>query len=555
LLNALTIENIAVAKLISTDFSEGFSVLTGGTGAGKSLLVDALGLLAGDKAPRELIRSGETKASVSGIFSALEPFISQLREAGVEVDDEGLLQITRSFTADGKSSVRINGRSATVALLKEIGTYLISINGQSDSHLLSDRSLYVHYLDEFGDLEEDLAVYRSVYEKLQEENAALRKLEEMLKEQHLLTDIYKGYLKEIDAAKLSDPEEEEKLEKLRQKIKSAEKISKHSSLVYRALAQNDKGASASYLLDRASAAIRQLSDVMEDAEELSGKLDDFRYEIEEIANRAAAVADDLDVKDPEKQLTAIESRLHLINRLEKKYGLTISDILTFRKETAEKLAVLSDAEIEIKEHTRARDSLYQKVTELSAGITEKRRVAGEMLTQEMQKTLLFLDMPKVEFFVSILPVKPHANGADEIQLMISANAGEPPQPIDKIASGGELARIMLALKCALAGKHGVGCVVFDEIDTGVSGGTSEKIGLKLKELSTAVQVICVTHSPQIAARADMHYLIEKNEIHGRTESFVRLLDDEGRVAEIARIIGGVSITDTQRDAAKDLLNH
>lgn len=556
MLNAITIENIAVVKQISIDFPTGFSVLTGGTGAGKSIIVDSLGILAGGKTSREMIRSGETKATVSGIFTGLDDFLPQLEEAGFAPDENGELLITRSFTADGKSSVRIGGRTATVSQLREIGDWLISINGQEDSHALSDRSLYIGYIDDFANLHEDVAAYRAVFDQMQAENTELSRLSGLLKEQRMLVDLYKGYVKEIDGAKLQDPDEEDKLTKLRDKIRGIEKISKHSNLVYRALAKNDKGASAAYLIEKAAAAMSQLSGVLDNADALAARLSEIQYELEDIASDALSVLDGLDVDDPEKQLTAIETRLALISRLEKKYSQpTVSDLLTFRRETAEKLRVLTDADVEIKEHTAVRDRLEAEATTFAAALTEKRLAAAERLRQEMLDTLSYLDMPKVRFFVNVKPVPLHTRGADYIELLISANAGEEPQPLEKIASGGEMARVMLALKCALAGKHGVGSLVFDEIDTGVSGGTSEKIGRKLKTLSETTQIICVTHSAQIASCADTHFLIEKTENAGRTESSVRELDREGRVTEMARIIGGVSVTDTQRGAAEDLLNN
>ena len=556
MLNAITIENIAVARKVSIDFPDGFSVLTGGTGAGKSIIVESLGILAGGKTTREMIRGGETKATVSGIFTGLDGILPLLEESGFAPDENGELSVTRSFTTDGKSSVRIGGKTATVSQLREIGDLLININGQEDSHALSDRSLYISYIDDFAGLNDDITAYRAVYDRMQAENAELSRLGTLLKEQMMLVDLYKGYVKEIDGAKLQDPDEEDKLTKLRDKIRGIEKISKHSNLVYRALAKNDKGASAAYLIEKAAAAMTQLSGVLDNADTLAARLSEIQYELEDIASDALSVLDGLDVDDPEKQLTAIETRLALISRLEKKYSQpTVADLLAFRRETAEKLRVLTDADVEIKEHTAARDRYLGEATALAAKLTEKRLAAAERLRHEMLETLSYLDMPKVRFFVNVKPVPLHTKGADFIELLISANAGEEPQPLEKIASGGEMARVMLALKCALADKHGVGTLVFDEIDTGVSGGTSEKIGRKLKTLSETTQIFCVTHSAQIASCADTHFLIEKAEKDGRTESSVRELDREGRVSEIARIIGGVSVTDTQRGAAEDLLKN
>ena len=377
----------------------------------------------------------------------------------------------------------------------------------------------------------------------------------------MLTDILKYQIKEIDAARLAAPDEDEKLSAARIKIKNIERIAKYSTFVYRALTQSEKGATASVLLQKSSAALRQLSDVMPEAEELAARLDNYRYEIEDIGESARALMDDGDVSDPEKQLNQIEARLSLIERLKRKYGNTIPEILAFRREAAEKLADLESGDEKLSEIEDDIRRVRQQLSEKAAEITRIRREAAEVICRSVCDTLAYLDMPKVRFLVDIQKVYAGGEeqfgprGSDDVTFMIATNPGEPPMPLGKIASGGEMSRVLLALRSVMNTKSGANTVVFDEIDAGVSGGTSEKIGIKLKELSDAAQVLCITHSPQIASLADTHLCIRKKMADGRAESEIEELDEGGRVSEIARIIGGVSVTETQRDAAREMIEN
>ena len=560
MLRSLYIENIAVARQLNVDLSPGFTVITGETGAGKSVMIECLALITGGKSQREMIRTGAERAVVSAVFSDVV-LPDSLRDAGMETDENGELEICRTLTPDGRSTVKINRRSVPLSVLKELGASLVSIQSQSETRNLLDKSFHLDMLDEYAGTENLLREYAVPYGEWQELTASAQALRESLQQKNMLTDILKYQIKEIDAARLSAPDEDEKLTAMRAKIKNIERIAKYSTFVYRALTQSEKGATASVLLQKSSAALRQLADVMPEAEELAARLDNYRYEIEDIGESARALMDDGDVRDPEKQLNQIEARLSLIERLKRKYGNTISDILAFRREAAEKLADLESGDEKLSEiEDRIRD-VRVRLSRSAAEITQARRTAADVISRSVCDTLSYLDMPKVRFLVDIQKVYAGGEeqfgprGSDDVTFMIATNPGEPPMPLAKIASGGEMSRVMLALRSVMNTKSGANTVVFDEIDAGVSGGTSEKIGIKLKEMAGGTQTLCITHSPQIAALADTHLRIRKKVTDGRAESEIEELDENGRVSEIARIIGGVSVTDTQRDAAREMIEN
>jgi len=558
MLRSLYIENVAVARKVALDFENGFTVMTGETGAGKSVLIDCLSLITGGKTQREMIRSGEERALVSAVFSGICP-TSAMEEAGVLPDENGELEIIRTVSSDGRSSVKINRRSVPLTLLREIGSALISIQSQSEARNLLDNAFHREMLDEYADTDALLGEYAAPYAELNRKIEQAESLRESLHEKNMLVDILKYQIREIDAAKLNDPDEEEKLAAARIKIKDMERIAKYSSFIYRALAQSEKGASASLLLQKSSAALRQLADVMPEAEQLASRLESYRYEIEDIAETACALTDGSDVENPEKQLNTIEARMSLLERLRRKYGSTVTEIKQFREDAASRLADLESGDEKLSELEDEIKKLRKQLSEIASRISEKRREAADRLNKAVTSVLAYLDMPKVRFLTEVQTAYTGGNeqfgpyGSDSVVFTIATNPGEPALPLGKIASGGEMSRVMLALQSVLNTKSGAGTVVFDEIDAGVSGGTSEKIGIKLKEISSAAQVFCVTHSPQIAALADQHLRISKKERDGRAESEITLLDEEGRVAEIARIIGGIDVTDTQREAAREMI--
>ncbi len=556
----LYIENIAVAKQMEIRFSEGFTVITGQTGAGKSIVIDSLLLLCGAKNGRELIRSGEEKATVSALFTASEPVIRRLEELGCPVDEGGEVELFRQITADGRTTAKINRRTVPVTVLREIAPRLMGIQTQSEKNAFSEKSTYTDLLDTYADTAEERAGYRVCYDELTDVRRKIGELKEAMREREMLLDVLRYQKKEIDSAKLSAEDEEERLIRLRNKLRSREKVSKYSALVTKALAYSEKGATAAYLIERAESALLQLTDVLPEAEELTSRLSNCRYELIDVAERVKDALED-DGGDPVEKLTQIESRLSLIEKLERKYGSTIAEIKAKREEIAAKIADLEDGDMKLTELEKAHRTAKEKAAAAAAVLSEKRKTAAEKLSAEMIESLRFLDMPKVRFRIAVVPMRGadgeyefHADGYDDVDFLISANSGEEMQTLGRVSSGGELSRVTLAMKTAMAEKNDSGTVIFDEIDSGVSGSTSERIGILLDKLSHSVQVITVTHSPQIASIAPCHLLIEKKEADGRTESSVREITGQERTAEIARIIGGISITEKQTAAAQEMLS-
>lgn len=555
MLRALSIQNIAVAKSVNIEFSDGFTVMTGETGAGKSILIDSLELIAGARASKDMVRSGETVASVRAIFDVADKK-SLPERLSLAADENGEIEIVRRFTSDGRSSAKVNGESVPIAALREMTDFLLGISGQSDSRALSDRSVHLRLLDEYAETEALVDEYSVLYRKLLDNRTELARFRESIKEKAMMSDILSYQIKEIDKAKLSDDAECEKLERILIKARAADKLARHVTLITRALSDSEKG-SAPYLIDRAAAAFRQMSDVMDKADEYAEMLENMKYELIGMAEDAAAVIDTDD--DPERTINAAEMRLRQIDRLKNKYGATIAEIKKFRADAAARLDGLESSDLVIDELERDYEKLRAAAMKIADTLTARRRAAADELSAKVCAYMTELDMPKVRFLVRIVPAAGEhdgfsASGRDDVTFMISANPGEPPAELGRCASGGEMARAMLSLKCALAEKHPADTYIFDEIDAGVSGGTSEKMGRMLRSLADGAQVLCVTHSPQIASLADHHMFIRKTEVSGRAESTVEELDRDGRVREISRIIGGVDITDAQRAAAAEMLD-
>ena len=549
MLNVLHIENVAVVKRMDMELSAGMTVLTGETGAGKSIIVDSLNLISGARADKELIRNGESRAEVSALFSNLnDETIEKIRELGYECEDGSVL-ISRSFTASS-STARVNGAPITLAMLKHLSAMLFGIHGQNDNALLSEPKNHLNILDTYANNFALREEYSEKYEKVVALRKKLQALSDDLREQTRMSEVLRFQISDIDAVKPRDGEEEE-LEALVLRLRGIEKINKSCSLVQRAL-EGGKGMGAIYLTDRASTALSSISDSIPEAEDLAARLNEVKYELEDIAASVSALCD-ID-GDPTVMLDKAEARLDAILKLKRKYGSTVGEIIEFRDKAKEKLEFIENADdirVDIENELRDAES---EAKNAATKLTESRRKAAHGLTRRVCESLAFLDMPKVRFEVSLQPLDDFSkSGRDSVEFLISANAGEPLLPMAKIASGGELARIMLSLKNEINECDGISTVVFDEIDTGISGKTSRKVGMKLKEIGRTAQVICVTHSAQIASLAHNHLFVSKAEIDGRTESAVVVLNDEERINEIARILGGIEITKTQRDAALELL--
>ncbi len=550
MLESLHIENVAVVKSLDIEFTNGMIALTGETGAGKSIIIDSLNLLSGSRADRELIRNGENRAEVTALFSHLDSGVcNELADMGFDIHD-GSAVLSRSIT-QSSSVARINGRPVTLALLREAASRLFGIHGQNDNLRLLDPTSHIDILDSFAGNKELREEYYAKYKEMLHVEAQIEAIAEDVREQTRLRDMLKYQIDDIDAAKLKQGEEEN-LEVLAARLRHAERISKCCALVQKAL-EGGKGMGAIYLTDRASTALDAISDALPEAEALAARLADVRYELEDIAASITDLSCMVD-GDPTEQLDKAEGRLDLISRIKRKYGNTVDEVLQFRKNAMQRLEFIDNADDRRIDLENELEMIREQARELAKRLSAERRRAAYGLTKSVTQTLTFLDMPKVNFEVS---VKSGLNfnpcGTDEVEFMISANVGEPLMPMSKIASGGELARIMLSLKNVLNLSDGINTVVFDEIDTGISGKTSRKVGIKLKEIGKSAQVICVTHSAQIASLADLHLFVSKSEVDGRTESSVRVLDEQERVLEIARILGGIEITDAQIAAAREMI--
>lgn len=558
MLLSLHIENIAVIKSCDFDFTPGFMVLTGETGAGKSIVIDSINLLLGGKGERELIRHGESYAMVSGLFGDLSDYTKErLFELGVSADEDGTILVQRMLHVDGKNKITINGRSVSLSVLKSLMPYLVNIHGQSDTQSLFNSKNHITMVDVYAGCTDLLDEYRAAYSELE---AIRREKDDLIKrtrEGERMKEILEYQIKDIDSAGLHSGEEEELIDK-KVKLKNSEKITKNSEFVFKALKGSERG-SVSYLLDRSVTALAQLEGVVPSYGEYSEKLRDILYQVEDIAEEVYAVLSDIDA-DPGATLNEIESRLDKISRLKRKYGLTIDEVLAFRERAYNEYQSLENSDEVLKVLSRKEDSAYEKALALAEKLHDTRINAARKLEDSIKETLEFLDMPKVVFYADIKESYSGGkkilsrDGSDSVEFYISANRGAEPQPLSKIASGGEMSRIMLALKSVIADKDGVPTVIYDEIDAGVSGKTARKIGIKMLSLSKNTQLFCVTHSAQIASLGDLHFLISKSDVNGATETSVKVLDRDGRVAELSRILGGIDVTDAQRAAATDMLD-
>ena len=558
MLHSLHIENIAVIKQVDLEFSNGFMVISGETGAGKSIIIDSINLILGAKSDKDLIRHGESTAMVSALFTDLsELTVLQCAEHGIVLDDEGSLLIQRSISQDGRSGVKINGRAVNLAVLKQIAPGLVSIHGQTDTGVLSDVEKHIDLLDIYASSSSLLSDYRTIYYDLEKIRRNIDDLIAKEAERERMKEILSYQIKDIDSAKLHEGEEEELVDK-KVKIKNSEKIIKNSEFAYKALKGSEKG-SAAYLIDRCITALNQLSGVIPEYEEYAEKLRDALSDVEDVAEEVFAVVEDFDT-DPTSTLNDIESRLDKISKLKRKYGYTVKDILEFADKAKAELEMLENYEDTLTSLCEQEEELYRKALSVADALHENRAKAAEELKNKVCDILEFLDMPGVVFYANISGFEDNGkkvlnkDGYDNVEFYLSANKGAEAQSLAKIASGGEIARVMLAIKSIVADKDGVSSVIFDEIDTGVSGKTARKIGLKMRSMSSGLQIFCVTHSAQIASLADMHFLISKSEVCGKTETSVKSLDYDGRVKELSRILGGINITDSQRAAAIDMLN-
>jgi len=566
MLLSLHIENIAVAQKIDMEFKNGFIVLTGETGAGKSIIINSLNLILGAKPQKDMIRKGEKKAMVSALFGDFDATAAKkIEELGIALDpSENCVLVQRDITEEGKSTSKLNGRGISVSLLKELAKLLVNIHGQHDSQTLLSPGNHILFLDSFAALEKELGDYAAVYDRTNGIKSKIAELSQDEKNKQRTIDILKYQIGEIDGAKLK-PGEEEKLEEAKKYIQNSEKIIKSMKTIQSALAYSEKGISAVDQMKRAAKALKYVAEFVPDSAEYITRLEDCISEITDISELAAGSIpkeyDDLEqMEDSTPKLDKIENRLYQISRLKAKYGQSISEILEYKNKITEDLdnIIFADEKIEGLKGELAEE--MEKLGALDAILSAKRKKAAKSLEHKIMDELKFLEMSKVLFEVKIEKnvegdggVRYASRGGDTVEFLIATNPGEPPKPLERIASGGELSRIMLAVKSVFAKKDGVDTLIFDEIDSGISGRTAEKVGIKLKSIAGDIQVICVTHSAQIASHADSHYLIAKREIGGRSATDIKELDKNEKIDEIARIMGGITITETVKKTAAEMV--
>lgn len=553
MLRHLSIKNIAIISSVNIEFDEGFGVLTGETGAGKSIIIDSLNLLKGERVNKDLIRHGESSARVDGIFTLNDDIRKILEnDFGIDAEDDEIL-ISREITLEGKNTVRINGMPVTASMLKEIGSLFITIHGQHDNTSLLSKKTHIALLDAFiGDdadklKEEYLQIYREI-EKVEDKIASLSKGEE---ERLARLEKLRFETNEIENAKLYIGEDDE-LESRKLILDNAQKIAECSNEALALLYDgDDRSQSAHDALWDAISHLQRISDLDKNMSEMCKNLTDIGYTLKDISAEIRAFGDSANYD--ENELNDIESRLEEITMLKRKYGFTIEDILSRFENLKTELDEIENSDLNLTKLNDELDELSEKRKKIADKLTDLRKKNSKTLCEKIAKELSDLDMKKVAFSVDIKPTDYRLDGADDIEFLICTNAGDTPKPLTKIASGGELSRIMLAIKSVLSSGENAETLVFDEIDTGVSGHAAQSLGEKLYAMSKSAQVICITHLPQIAAMASNHYLIEKEVEKEITKTKVTLLDAGTRIDEIARITSGAAITDITRKNAEEIL--
>ncbi|MCD7880769.1 MAG: DNA repair protein RecN [Clostridiales bacterium] len=553
MLSLLHIENIAVIQSADIQFDRGFNVLTGETGAGKSIVVDAIDAILGGRTSRDLIRTGAKYALVSAQFTdtAVGPWLEQNGFS----HQEGDLVLQRQIQQGGRNLCRLNGQPITVAQMQELGRQLINIHGQHDGQQLLDPLCHLSYLDSFGRTEPRLTAYQESYAqaaRLAREINSLR-MDEAEKARRM--DSLDYQIRELERAELK-PGEDEELSQRRQKLRNAGKLMDGLEEAAVALSGSDEEDGAVTLLGRAENALRSLGRYSENLAQIADSLAEARYAVDDLAEQVTRERDGLEVSPGE--LDQLEGRLDLIYRLRKKYGDTVEDMLAYLERCRQEREQIEYADDRIARLEVQWRAAVVETRKRGEALSQARRAAAERMQHRIQKELTDLDMPKVRFQVDFAPKpgKLHMDetGMDEVQFLMSANVGEDLKPIHKIASGGELARIMLALKNVLAENDAVATLVFDEVDTGVSGRAAQKVARKMSDVARHKQVLCVTHLPQIAAMADVHFSVEKGERDGRTYTAVEQLTRQRRMEEVARLSGGEQVTEALLRSAGEMLD-
>lgn len=548
MLELLHIENIAIIEAADIEFAPGFNALTGETGAGKSIVIDSLSAVLGQRTSRELIRTGAEKAFVSAAFSGMAPELTE--ELGIQPEADGTLLLQREIQTDGKNVCRVNGRPVTVGQLRALGARLLNIHGQHDGQQLLDEEQHIVYLDSFGRVESLAITYAEKYKNFTDIRRQIGALQMDEAEKARRVDTLQYQIEELRRAKLT-PGEEEELTARRGMLRNAEKFLDAVAGADYALNGDDSGGGALSALRQAQDALGGVRHLDDAFGQLYERLGEAYSEVYDIAATVEDKRGELDVSPGE--LDRVESRMDLLYRLKKKYGATVEDMLDYQARCEAELAQIEDAGDTLARLEQALSKAEKEARQAAQALSDARKAAADRLTAQILAELQQLDMGKIRFAVDFAEKPLDSDGMDTVRFLMSANVGEELRPIHKIASGGELARIMLAMKNVLSEQDHVGTMVFDEVDTGVSGRAAQKVAEKMARISRRKQVLCVTHLPQLAAMADTHFSVEKGERGGRTYTEVRRLDREQRRRELARLTGGSHVSQTMLDGAEELL--
>ena len=548
MLKTLDIENIAVIEKASVDFSGGLNVLTGETGAGKSIVVDSINAIMGERTSRELVRYGADNAYVSAYFDDIcDSALNKLKKFDIELEEDNSLLITRKISANGKSLCKVNGKTVTVSMLKEICSYLVNVHGQHDSQALLNPDLQYNYIDMLLEDKSVLSDYKETFKKL---ISVRRKLKSFAKEEdnkESLLELLNFQIEELEKADIKVGEREE-LTKKRALIQKSEDIIKSLNLAISVINGDDENIG----IEQACADVSRTLFKFDETKDVYDVFNDINDKLELAKDKAEALLLSIDFSPEEIEM--IDEKLDLYYKFSNKYGQTEQEMLDYLEKAKEKRNSILFADEELNRLNEEYENLLNITVKLADKLSVERKKTAKVFEENVKQELAFLDMPKMQFYVDFNKGNLSSTGYDKIEFLISANPGEPPKSLSKVASGGELSRIMLAIKNIISYNDTIGTLIFDEIDTGVSGRASQKIGLKLKSVSKNTQVICVTHSAQIASNADEHFLIQKKFNDNKTFTCVTPLDFEGRKQELARIMGGLEITDTLLQSAEELLN-
>lgn len=550
MLKELYIENLAVIEKATIDFTENLNVFTGETGAGKSILINGINAILGQRVTKDIVRTGSEKAVISAEFTQLDQnVISKLDELGITYEDDQLF-LSREIRSDGGSVARVNSRSVNISVLKEIGEMLVNIHGQHDNQILLAPEKHIHILDSFADAGEYIKDYQDSFKELQMLARKINKMKIDAGQRAFRIRQLEEIIAEIEQLKIKENEDEE-IEQELAVSKNAVVLSEAVFSAVNLLNGDDENSGAVDMTSQAEKTLENYTELYSKLEPLYSRLSSTQIELSDIASELSALLDKLDV-DP-KRYDYLNQRNDELRKIKKKYGPKLSDVFETLEKSKSELEQLSGSEESLEELNRQKEQLLTLVSKKAKKLSDFRRKAGELFISRVTEELEFLNMPKVKLAVDQRYGKLTVNGMDTIEFLISANVGEEPKPIAKIASGGELSRIMLALKNVIADKDSISTLIFDEIDTGVSGKAAQKIGMKLKQISEIRQVLCVTHLSQIAVMADNHLLIEKNIVNDRTSTTVKHLDFDQRKYEIARIMGGDNISELMLENAEQLL--